>query len=219
MTIMHHLDPATLAAYSAGTLGEPLAAVVACHLDWCGACRAELLRFDAVGGELLQSSDEVSMSAGALSTVMARLSAEPVRPAHKPVAPMDATNEIPRPLRRLVGSSLQALEWKMLVPGVKQIRLPLGNPATGNLVLLKVAGGHKLPEHGHGGNELTIVLRGAYSDVTGLYQRGDVADLDGEIEHQPKATDDGDCICLMASESKARFKGLVSRLLQPIIGL
>lgn len=219
MTILHHPDPATLAAYSAGTLGEALAAVVACHVDWCGTCAASLSRFDAIGGELLRSAENAEMSAGALAAVMARLDARDVSPSHKQAPVIGANKEIPRPLQKLAGGSLQALEWKMLAPGAKHIRMPLSNPASGNLRLLKVAAGYKLPEHGHGGNELTLVLCGAYSDITGTYRRGDVSDLDTEVEHQPRATDDGECICLLASESKARFKGLVSRLLQPIIGL
>ena len=219
MTILNHLDPATLAAYSAGTLGEALSAVVACHLDWCGTCTSALHRFDAIGGELLQSADSAEMSAGAMAAVMARLDSPEVSLLPKQAHVISANKEIPRPLQRLVGGSLQALEWKMLAPGAKHIRLPLSDQTSGNLRLLKVAAGQKLPEHGHGGSELTLVLCGAYSDITGTYRRGDISDLDTEIEHEPRATAEGDCICLLASESKARFKGWVSRLLQPIIGL
>jgi putative transcriptional regulator len=218
MTILHHPDPATLAAYSAGTLGEALAAVVACHLDWCGPCASALHRFDAIGGELLRSAENAEMSAGALAAVMARLDSPAFSPPRKQTL-VTTNKEIPRPLQKLVGSSLQALEWRMLAPGAKHIRLPLSNQSSGNLRLLKVAAGHKLPEHGHGGHELTLVLCGAYSDVTGTYRRGDISDLDTDAEHEPIATNDGECICLLASESKARFKGFISRLLQPIIGL
>ena len=76
-----------------------------------------------------------------------------------------------------------------------------------------------MPEHGHGGAELTLVLRGAFHDETGRYARGDVADLDETVEHQPVVTDaGGDCICLIASEKPERFHGLVARLLQPLRG-
>jgi putative transcriptional regulator len=46
-----------------------------------------------------------------------------------------------------------------------------------------------------------------------------VADLDEHIEHQPVIEDGEDCICLIATEAPARFKGLVPRLLQPIVGI
>ena len=62
---------------------------------------------------------------------------------------------------------------------------PLPLAGAGKLRLLKVAPGHGIPEHGHGGAELTLVLRGSFHDETGRYARGDVADLDETVEHQP----------------------------------
>ena len=76
-----------------------------------------------------------------------------------------------------------------------------------------------MPDHGHGGAELTLVLEGAYSDETGAYRRGDMQDVDETIEHTPVADTETGCICLIASEQPARFKGLVGRLLQPWTGM
>ena len=76
-----------------------------------------------------------------------------------------------------------------------------------------------MPEHGHGGSELTLVLRGAYSDRTGTYRVGDVADLGDSIEHQPIADAKDGCICLIASDKKIRFKSVLARLVQPFTGL
>jgi putative transcriptional regulator len=69
----------------------------------------------------------------------------------------------------------------------------------------------------HGGAELTLVLRGSFSDETGRYSRGDVADLDETIEHRPvvgKA--ESDCICLIGSEAPERFHGLLTRQWQRV---
>ena len=76
-----------------------------------------------------------------------------------------------------------------------------------------------MPEHGHGGEELTVMLRGSYSDHTGRYIVGDVADLDEDIEHQPVVDSDEDCICLVATEAPTRFKSVWARLAQPFIGI
>jgi putative transcriptional regulator len=92
-----------------------------------------------------------------------------------------------------------------LSPGVK-----------GDLQLLKLAAGCKLPEHGHGGTELTLVLDGVVVDRTGRYHVGDLQEVDDEIEHQPAADKVVGCICLVASERAPRlmgFRGLVLRLL------
>jgi putative transcriptional regulator len=64
---------------------------------------------------------------------------------------------------------------------------------------------------------MTLVLRGAFRDVTGIYRVGDVQIAGGDLEHAPTATEDGPCLCLAATDAPLRFKGLVPRLLQPIL--
>ena len=76
-----------------------------------------------------------------------------------------------------------------------------------------------MPEHGHGGSELTLVLSGSYHDKYGHFGRGDVADLDDDAEHQPIVDDGEDCICLVAVERPTRFKGLLPKVFQPFVGI
>ena len=40
--ISHHPDAATLMSYAAGSLPEPLAAVIAAHASGCTACQREM---------------------------------------------------------------------------------------------------------------------------------------------------------------------------------
>ena len=110
-------------------------------------------------------------------------------------------------------------EWRRVAPGVWQKPIELSEGAESTLRLLRIASGKKVPEHGHGGQELTLILSGAYEDEIGRFSAGDVADLDATIEHQPKVVSQEDCICLAATEAKTRFTGLASRLLQPIVGI
>ena len=91
--------------------------------------------------------------------------------------------------------------------------------ANSQLRLLRIAKGRNVPEHGHNGQELTLILRGAYQDEIGHFKAGDVADLDEHIEHQPRVVSDEDCICLVALEAPTRFKGWVSRAMQPFVGI
>jgi putative transcriptional regulator len=85
--------------------------------------------------------------------------------------------------------------------------------------MIKVGPGKEMPAHGHDGQELTIILRGAYTDTIGRFGVGDVADLDSDTEHTPVACATEGCICLVARDGQLRFKGPVARLLQPLIGL
>jgi putative transcriptional regulator len=123
----------------------------------------------------------------------------------------------PTPLAQLLPGGLDAVRWRRLGLGIWHRRLPV--EGSGALGLLKVAPGQVVPEHGHGGAELTLVLRGSFHDTTGRYRTGDVADLDATVNHEPVADPGSDCICLLASETPARFRGLIARLIQPWHGL
>lgn len=64
-----------------------------------------------------------------------------------------------------------------------------------------------MPAHGHGGEEHTLVLCGAFSDHGGHYAAGDVALADAGVTHRPKADPGEDCICLAVTDAPLRFKG------------
>jgi putative transcriptional regulator len=211
-TIRHHPDDATLMSFAAGSLTEALAAVVASHLDVCATCRRELRLMQQMGGALLETLPAPSLDR--LTPVMA-LHRQEADVVARPV-PNRQTAEVPQSLARLVKTDLDNIPWRRLGVGVWHHRLPC---SSGDLRLLRVAAGRRMPEHGHGGSELTLMLRGSYHDETGTYQAGDVADLDDDIEHTPVAHAETGCICLIASEKPAKFKGLISRLVQPLTGM
>jgi putative transcriptional regulator len=211
MTIAHHLDDATLMSFAAGSLPGALSAVAATHVAMCARCRRELDALERVGAALLATLAPAGLDRGEPSPP-AR--SEPAPPAHAVAPP--APGLIPGPLAPLVGD-LQAVQWRWIGPGVWQYSLPV--KGAGRLALIKAEPGRGIPEHGHTGSELTLVLTGSLQDSTGLYRRGDVADLDEGIEHTPVADAEAGCICLVASEGSARFKGLLARLTQPYHGL
>lgn len=215
MKIEHHPDTATLASYAAGSLDEAFATVVAAHLASCAKCRARLYEIEEVGGTMLETIDAVGLNEAALERAMSRLD----EPSEERAEPRSAEPSLPRPLGRLVTAPLDAIAWKSVAPGVAVHRLPTSKAARGSLTLLKIAPGKKIPEHGHGGMEITLVLTGSYRDALGRFGPGDVADLDEDIEHQPVVDSDEPCICLVASEAPTRFKSFFGRLFQPLVGV
>ena len=215
--IHNHPDPANLVSYAAGTLHEALSAAVACHLAMCPDCARQLHLLEAVGGMLLRQASD----AGRLTAPSVAYPGTPGTDdgAGRPVARTPASERLPAPLYKRYGLRLETVSWRWLGPGVMTYRLPLSRATDGDLRLLKIQPGRRMPEHGHGGSEMTVVIEGAYSDATGVYRRGDIQDADGDLEHQPVVLDGEVCVCLVASEQPARFKGMVSRLLQPVIGM
>lgn len=209
MTIHHHLTDDLLMAYAAGTLPEAFALVAATHISLCDECRARLGAFEAVGGAVLEG-DAVAMADDSLAACLARID----RPAPAPAPAPVRRGPLPGPLVAYVGGGLEAVKWKPLGMGVRQAILPTSRRASARL--LYIPAGQAVPDHGHRGLELTMVLQGAFRDDTARFGPGDVEIAGEELEHTPVAEAGVDCICLAATDAPLRFRGLVPRLLQPL---
>ena len=210
MTIKHHISDSLLMAYSAGQLPEAFNLVVATHLSMCDECRVALGAFDAVGGALVEGGDESAVSDAALDATLAMIAAQ------KPIADAraKALGIFPAPLADYVGGDLDAVKWRSLGMGVRQAILPTAKGAT--VRLLHIPAGQAMPDHGHRGMELTLVLQGAFSDGVGRYNRGDVDAETEATQHTPVAEEGLPCICLSATDAPLRFTGFIPRILQPL---
>lgn len=209
-TIRHHLNEALLMGYAAGHLSEAFGLVVATHVTMCDDCRARLESFEALGGAVIEAEDETAVSTDALARMMARLEVPVVS------APPKARRKtsLPSPVASYVGGDLDAVKWRALGGGVRQAILPTGPKAT--VRLLHIPAGQAVPDHGHRGMELTLVLRGAFRDATDRFGPGDLEIAGEDLAHKPVAEAGEDCICLAATDAPLRFAGLMPRLLQPL---
>ena len=210
--IKHHLTDDLLMAYAAGSLPEAFNLMVATHLSLCDHCRARAESYDAVGGQVLdEQSEGVSMSETSLAATMALIAQG--APAPKPVRPGCAV--LPTPLQDYVGGTVKDIRWRSIGMGVKQVILPTTKDATARLLFIPA--GAAVPDHGHNGMELTMVLQGAFSDEVDRFARGDVEIADEDLEHTPVADISEDCICLAVTDAPLKFNKLMPRLFQPFL--
>jgi putative transcriptional regulator len=212
MTIRHHLSDQLLMGYAAGQLPEAFNLVVATHLSLCDDCRARSEAFDAVGGALLEDAEAPGMGRTSLADTLARLDRQPLVAR---LSPRRAAGVFPAPLADYVGGDLAAVRWRRVGGGVRQAILPTGKDARARL--LYIPAGTAVPDHGHRGTELTLVLQGAFADDYDRFARGDVEIADEEMEHTPVALAGQDCICLAATDAPLRFRGWLPRLAQPLL--
>jgi putative transcriptional regulator len=209
-SITHHLTDDILMAYSAGALPEAFSLIVATHVSLCDECRARLGSYDALGGEVLAATEAVAVAPGSLTATLERIRATPAATA----APAPRRGGVfPAPLQDYVGGDVEAVKWRAVGMGVRQAILPVGKGAT--VRLLHIPAGGAMPDHGHKGREMTLVLQGAFRDAGGRYGRGDVEMADDDVQHTPVAEAGADCICLAATEAPLRFRNLLPRLAQP----
>jgi putative transcriptional regulator len=219
MKIVHHPDSATLVSYAAGNLDEGFATLVAAHIAQCSICRAALRKIESVGGALLDTVDDAPLSSSVLERALRQLDQTSADEIRVPSPNAKKSRDVPAPLARLLDGELDDIAWKAVAPGVAKYTLPVSRAARSRLTMLKIAPGTKVPDHGHGGMELTLVLKGSYRDTFGRFGPGDLADLDEHVEHQPVVDSNGPCICVVATEAPTRFTNVFGRLLQPLVGI
>ena len=209
--ITHHITDDILMAYAAGTLPEAFSLMVATHVSLCDTCRAAVESYDAVGGEVLNQTpgNNVSLTPGSFGATMALIAGgapDQIRRkrAHDPV--------LPQPLQDYVGGGVDAIKWRSVGMGVKQAILPTSKDASARL--LYIPAGTAMPDHGHHGTEMTMVLQGAFQDEDDYFARGDVEIADSDLHHTPVADIHEDCICLAVTDAPLRFQGLLPKIAQ-----
>lgn len=215
MNIRHHLNDDLLLDYAAGTLSEGWSLAVACHLAMCPQCRGQLDLAEATGGALLEELAPVEGPADSWDALMSRMATAPRETVVPKARPARAT--LPEPLRSYLGGDLESLKWRNL-GNAKQILIKTGDETT-QARLLCIAAGKPVPEHSHGGRELTVVLKGSFHDEVDRFGPGDIEDADGSLTHQPVADDHEDCICLAITDAPLKFSSRLVRLVQPILGI
>lgn len=221
--VQHHISDELLLDYATGNLAEGWSLAVATHLALCPACRDRLSFMEHTGGQILEATEvtaEQTPEADSWSAMKAKLTAQGTTrlAAAKPVAAPSDIPVLPEPLRSYLGGDVEALKWKALGRGAYHIPIKTGDTES-QVRLLKIPAGKPVPEHSHGGRELTLVLKGAFSDGATVFKRGDIEEADETLTHQPVATPDEDCICLAVTDAPLKFKSLLVRLVQPVLGI
>lgn len=223
-SIAHHPDAPLLMAHAAGTLPEAFSLVVATHVSLCDRCRAEVAGFEALGGAVLDTDVAIpdgmlaeNAPVAAVDDVLARAESESPTPATPARPQADTGTALPAPLRGYVGGGMDQIRWRRIGGGIRQAVLSTGPAASARL--LYIPAGQAVPDHGHRGMELTLVLDGSFSDSEASFGRGDLEIATPELEHTPVAGPEGPCICLAATDAPLRFTGLIPRLAQRFMGL
>jgi putative transcriptional regulator len=208
--VHHHPGPEILAEYAAGQLHSGAMLVIGCHLEGCVICCQEAGLWESVGGALLEDSEPVEMSEGALARMMARLDESQ---AQLPCLPsFVARFDIPKSL-----AALKIGRRRFVSPAIWFAPVQAGDGST-RTYLVYAKAGTMLAEHSHRGREFTQVLTGAFSDDTGRYGLGDFALTDDALSHAPTVTGDGECLCLISAEAPMKLKSLPARILQAMTG-
>jgi len=171
---------------------------------------------EEVGGAMLESIPPSALSPDAYRLIEMRLAAVPDVPVSHP-APTNQLGAFPG-LPDFV-QRLPAQPWTWVAPRLrlKRIELPAGEPT--RVFLLKAGAGTRLLPHTHTALEMTCVLTGNFSQGGQVYGPGDFDVGECDVEHEIVVGRDEECICLIAMQGELRLKGLLGRIMQPLISI
>ena len=220
----YHPSDELLMSFSAGQMPDALGIIVACHLEKCAHCRQRAALYDRLGGEILMATEETPVAPQVLESLLCKLdlpdssaaNESSIHQGSSAASEIKMIQNLPKPLRRFVTKEFEQLPWSGMSKSLKEFVLPIsGNGYTAKFY--KIAAGKELPVHTHKGNEYTLVLDGSFSDNAGDYNQGDFILADTHTIHQPKAANDGDCICFAVTDAPLKMTGFFGRMLNPFL--
>jgi putative transcriptional regulator len=202
-----------LAHYARGALSAPLHVLVASHLEIRPESRRFVGALEGVVASAILAEDPVPIGDRDARLAAIFAAEEEGDTLVRPRAANPAiSGDVPHPLARYLGQSLNDVPWRTLLPGVKEYRIE--DNEEGEATLYWIKGGRKMPFHTHEGSEYTLVLKGAFSDLNGHYGRGDIAIADADVDHRPIADPDADCFCFAVTDAPLKLTGPIGRIVQ-----
>ncbi|MDG1495821.1 MAG: ChrR family anti-sigma-E factor [Porticoccaceae bacterium] len=209
-TSQFHPDDTMLLEFSAGTLATAPSICVSAHLHFCSKCRAQLLRLDQVGSQLMSEAEPLELEEGTFDKVMANLDSS----QQIPVKVDSQQNNYPFSVTKLLKNNLVSQTWKRLSSSVDVARFETGQEDF-EVALHKICAGGKTPKHDHHGLEYTVVLKGSFSDENAVYREGDFLIRQPGDVHQPMGAQNGECICLSALSAPIKLTNPLGFLMKP----
>lgn len=200
----YHPPKEWLLDFVAGQLAEGFRLVLGAHIESCPQCQHGMQQLQALGAGLLRELPPTEMNADAFAKVWQQIQQAEATPAPS----------FNLSVREGLQKQLRDIKWQRLGPFRRANVLTTKDC---HVSLLHIKAGARMPQHTHRGNEMTLILAGAYSDCYGRYDAGDLMVADGEHQHAPIASSDEDCICLVAESAPPRFIGPLLRLFNPLL--
>jgi putative transcriptional regulator len=209
------LPPEYLLDYATGAAPEPVAIAVATYLELNPHLHAAYGQMNSIGGHLIEQTMPVDVTSSGLASVLARLDGEQ-QDRLQLVNPAIPPSLVPTTLQPYVGSDWDNLRWKNWMSGVEEYVIDTSRYGY-RTSLLRIRPGKAMPQHTHAGDELTVVLDGAYTDEAGVFGRGAIEIADSAVSHRPVADAVHGCVCLAVLSAPVQLTGMLGWVVNPFI--
>lgn len=216
-----HPSPEMLEGFAHGTLSPGLSVAVSAHVELCESCRERTSAMEAEATAAWLAEPEVKKTsktkqpdyADMIASIVNQPQTREVVDGEDPVREIHMHEHSVTLPRALAKAASEGLVWRKMAGGINQATVFLDDRTQCEFLYMKP--GSQVPVHKHGGNEITLVLDGSFSDQSGHYSASDFVMRKRNETHQP-VSEEG-CLCFAVLESPFTFTKGVSRLLNPFL--
>lgn len=230
--IQHHPTDNLLVEFAAGTLDTAQAVAVNAHMHFCTKCQQNIHKMEQTGGAMLNSLEPQAVSEESFDRLIGAIDDLSIDATDTNQVPVDIETsstlircneadriageygQLPNVVAKMMSN--QTLKWRYVNSSLKTSHLVVGQNIH-QVSLQKISAGGVAPEHDHSGIEMTVVLKGSFSDKEGIYQEGDfILKQPGDV-HQPISARNEDCLCLSVESAPVKLTGFFGRMVNPFI--
>lgn len=209
--IKYHPEARFLTDYAAGSLPVSQSLCVASHLHYCVSCRARIRELTELGAELFMQQPTAAVKDSEYDRLLQRINTTPPQNKPEEVSSNSMSTLLPRAVNKLAKGDLERLRWRRVGRNFRYSNLNVGDK-TRETSLLHIKAGGAVPSHRHSADEITVILKGSFSDREDQYVVGDfIVRTKGET-HQPVAAQDQDCLCLATLDAPIVMSNWLLRL-------
>lgn len=215
---MHMLDAPWMVDVASGAAPKAVQVLAACHAEMNADAFRMLNQAEQVMGSLLEDTEPVALSPGAFDAISRELGVfTDTAQSSKAPEVEGLFAKLPAALRTVLDDHPHPI-WMNKVGGVKEMPIETLEEEGVRVRLLSLPAGRGVAEHTHEAEELTLVLEGGFNDGHSDYVRGDVCHADPNLTHNPRAHDDGPCICLSVEMGRLKFTHPVVAMASRMLG-
>ena len=211
----YHPDTRFISDFAAGSLPLSQALCVSTHLHYCDDCKQKVEQLTDLGSVLFDKISPMNLEQD-FSSLMQRIDSMPENNVQiNSEAITASSSSLPAALNKLTNNDLDLLDWQGIGKNFRYSELNIGDPLR-EISLFNIKAGGNVPRHLHNGDEITVVLKGSFSDQDDHYQVGDFIVRTAGETHTPVAAQDEDCLCLSTLEEPIQMTNLIYRMLMPL---
>lgn len=208
------LDDGLVLDAASGAAPAAVRVLAACQAELNDAAASRFGAAETAFGALLEAGPVAEVSADLFTRTLRELDGAEALAAG---SASTRSSALPKALKRILPEG-EPIVWNRRFGGMHEHVIDtLCEPGV-HVRLLRLPVGWRAPEHAHGGDEITLVMSGAFRDEVGRYAAGDVCHAASGHMHRPVVDGEAECLCLVVEFGRLKPTNPVLALADRVLG-